>query len=409
MGPVAHRSIRLGRANLEGMIMKTAGIINRSRVAAAALGIALAFGPGSAAHAGYVASVIASGLNNPRGLAFGPDGALYVAEGGFPPASGPEIVVRGETFRGGATGSITRIELGVGQSRIISGLPSAGDPATGQTNGPQDIAFGPDGTGYVVFGWVTGPADRALLAPTGNDLGKLWTFTGGPPAPISDVAILEATNPAGKELNSNPFRLAVGPDGILVTDAGSNTLVNVDPVSGAAAIQTIFPPRDIGAGFPSDSVPTGVAIGPDGAIYVAELTGFPFTVGAAWVYRIEPGEAPTVWATGFTNIADIAFGTDGRLYVLEADANGLATPPPGGRLLQVKAGGGGPRKTIWDTGLIVPTGLEIGADGAFYVTNLSPVPGIGTVLQITPTPAPAMLALFGLGAGALVAARGRRR
>ena len=27
-------------------------------------------------------TVVASGLNNPRGLAFGPGGALYVAEGG---------------------------------------------------------------------------------------------------------------------------------------------------------------------------------------------------------------------------------------------------------------------------------------------------------------------------------------
>ena len=27
-------------------------------------------------------TVVASGLNNPRGLAFGPDGGLYVAEGG---------------------------------------------------------------------------------------------------------------------------------------------------------------------------------------------------------------------------------------------------------------------------------------------------------------------------------------
>ncbi len=168
-----------------------------------------------------------------------------------------------------------------------------------------------------------------------------------------------------------------------------------------AAIDTIFPQRNIGAPFLSDSVPTGVTIGPDGAIYVAELTGFPFTIGAARVYRIEPGFAPTIYATGFTNIADIAFGPDGRLYVLEADANGLNRPPPGGRLVQVKAGGGGPRKTIWDTGLIVPTGLEIGPDGTFYISNFSPAPFIGTVLAITPTPAPATLALFGLGAVAL--------
>src|SRR5581483_8209664 len=36
--------------------------------------------------ASAVATVFATGLVNPRGLTFGPDGKLYVAEGGYPVA-----------------------------------------------------------------------------------------------------------------------------------------------------------------------------------------------------------------------------------------------------------------------------------------------------------------------------------
>jgi len=57
-------------------------------IAAAALAL-----PGPAQAAGYVGTVIASGLDNPRGLAFGPDGALYVAEGGTFNTGGPIGVV----------------------------------------------------------------------------------------------------------------------------------------------------------------------------------------------------------------------------------------------------------------------------------------------------------------------------
>lgn len=35
------------------------------------------------ARGGATVTVLASGLNNPRGLQFGPDGQLYVAEGGL--------------------------------------------------------------------------------------------------------------------------------------------------------------------------------------------------------------------------------------------------------------------------------------------------------------------------------------
>lgn len=61
-----------------------------------------------------------------------------------------------------------------------------------------------------------------------------------------------------------------------------------------------------------------------GDYYVGQLTGFPFTVGAANVYRVpKEGGTPEVVASGFTHIVDLAFGPDGSLYVLEIARNGL--------------------------------------------------------------------------------------
>ena len=96
-----------------------------------------------------------------------------------------------------------------------------------------------------------------------------------------------------------------------------------------------------------------------------------------------PGSAPQIYADGFTNIIDLAFDSQGRLYVLEIDANSLLTPGENGRLARVPAGGGA-AETIVSTGLIMPGGLVIGPDGAIYISNYSVVPGGGRVERVTP-------------------------
>ena len=97
--------------------------------------------------------VVASGLDNPRGLDFGPWGALYVAEAGRG-GEGPCIgsAEEGGIVCAGASGAITKIWHGK-QRRVLDGLPSIaaqGSSATAESPavlagsdalGPNDISF----------------------------------------------------------------------------------------------------------------------------------------------------------------------------------------------------------------------------------------------------------------------------
>lgn len=364
------------------------------------------------AAAAYQSTVIANGLNNPRGLVFGADGALYIAEAGFlePLGTGPTTIIRGSPSRFSETGSITRYSGG-SQQRIITGLPSLSSVATGETAGAQDIAFGSDGTGYVVIGLGTDPGARASdlgTAPAAQGLASIFTFTGSSVGGnFADIGAYEsANNPVGGPVDSNPFHLASLPDGLLVTDAGANTLFRVGN-DGSIALIAGFPGRDTGGGFPSDSVTTGVAVGPDGNYYVSELTGFPFTPDAARVYQVTPSGDVSVFGTGFTNITDLAFGADGSLYVLELDADGLLGPGTNGAL--VRLGLDGSRSTIFSQGLVAPTGLAIGDDGAFYIANFSVAAGGGQVLRIAFVPEPANWAMLIAGFGLVGSTLRRQR
>jgi DNA-binding beta-propeller fold protein YncE len=101
-------------------------------------------------------TVVMSGLDNPRGLAFGPDGALYVAEAGSG-GPGPCGTNGANEFRCyGPTGAISRLWRGV-QTRVAVGLPSAGTPGGGPATGPHDIAFLGRGGACVTLGLGGGP------------------------------------------------------------------------------------------------------------------------------------------------------------------------------------------------------------------------------------------------------------
>ncbi len=340
----------------------------------------------AAASAGASIQVVASGLDNPRGLDFGPEGALYVVEAGRG-GDGPCIEGGEGTVCLGFTGGITRIWRGQAR-RIFSHLPSlAGADGTGAT-GAHDISFDGRGNGYVIFGLGSAPENRAHLGVGGFLFGRLGRFTPGGHASLeADFVPVEARrNPDGGALDTNPYAVLALPAGQVVADAGGNAVYGVLH-NGLVLTLAVFPTRNVPSPFPPfptipmQAVPNALTQGPDGAIYVGELTGFPFPPGGANVYRLVPGQSPRVFQAGFTNIIDLAFGRDGSLYVLQIAANGLLNGPASAI---VRVWPNGARTTLDVPGLFGATGLTIGRDGALYVSNRGILPAVGEVLRIVP-------------------------
>jgi hypothetical protein len=350
----------------------------------AALGLA---GP-AAAHRDKSPKVVASGLDNPRGLDVDKHGVVHVTEAGRggagPCVPGPDE----EPLCAGASGAVTKAWHG-GQRRIVEGLPSVAPPGGNQAIGPSDIELVWWDSALLTVGLGADPAAREELGVLGPAFGQLYKLSRhhGLRA-VADIAAFEATaNPDGGLPDSNPHSVTTKRGRAYVADAGGNSLLRVRR-HGEISTVAVFPDRlvdappgipDLPPQVPMQAVPTSVVVGPDGALYVGQLTGFPFVPGAANVYRIVPGSEPEVYASGFTNVTGIDFDRHGRLYVVEFAANGILSGDPTGALIRVNPDGS--RETLVSEGLVNPTGVAIGRKGDVYVSNHGAEAGAGEVVR----------------------------
>jgi sugar lactone lactonase YvrE len=359
--------------------MKRARVATGWTVRLPALGLAVLAAAVVVVTATAAGGTVASGLANPRGITTGPGGRLLVVES--------------------ASGAID--ELRKGSSRTIATVPGAVDVAT---NGL--------GNTYAVVG---SPEPDAPPPPAGSNPASLVRISpNGNVEVVADIGAYQVTHPDEDDLDqppnpseSNPNGLALLPGGnVLVADAAANDLLRVD-VHGQITTVAHFKPEfvtwalpfgpPIGTTVPAEAVPTAVAVGPDGAYYVSELTGFPFTKGAARIWRIAPGSVEAVCdpvapsggcssvATGFSSVISLTFGPDGTMYVLELAKEGLAGAlvlrtefPPTGALWAVKNG----VRTLISDELTAPGGVAVDPSGRIFVTTLTFGPPGGSVISL---------------------------
>jgi glucose/arabinose dehydrogenase len=362
---------------------------------ASVVGLSLAFAGPIDAHAPSV-SVVARHLDNPRGVAVGPGGRVFVAVAG---RGGPAPTGYGLTGRIAV--------LAGGHVRTYKGaLPSI--ISDEGASGPVGVSVDRRGHVYGTIGGGPQVLDKRF--------GTVMAFRPHRGRSVADIAAYQVTDPDPTDLDqppnptdSNPYGIAaLGWGRELVTDAGGNDLLLVrghhvvtvarfpNEVISTDFLPPIFgvPP---GLQLPAEAVPTSVAVGPDGYWYVGELKGFPFTPGTSRIWRVAPWarnvtcdptatHGPcTLYMDGFSSIVGLAWGHDRSLYVVEMVKNGVAGYFAGtdtvGALWKVKHG---IKKELVPGRLTLPGGVAVARNGTIYVTNESVSVGGGQVLRIRP-------------------------
>lgn len=341
------------------------------------------------------ATVYASGLNGPRGMAFGPDGALYVAETG----AGTNSTVGACTqvappigpYHGGTAARISKVLNGEPTRVVASGFPSA-VAAQGDTFGVADLTFLNGNLYALIAGGGCSHGNPNLpngVAKVNLKTGE-WHY-------IADLSTLLAEHPPAYntyddfEPDGVPYSMVAENGSLFVVEPNHAQILKVE-TSG-----TIKLAYDFSFAF-GDVTPTSLVFRQTNA-YIGNLDIFPIRVGTARVTTLthdafftdtapgletDPYDAAKFHVAGsragFTTIVGERFGPDGLLYVLEISAAAGYPQLGTGKVVRLNQKG-----VIEDvvTGLTLPTAIAFGPDNALYISNAGDLPaGSGQILRV---------------------------
>lgn len=337
------------------------------------------------------ATVFAGGLEFPRGIKFGPDGILYVAEAGLggkrstvgltQSAAGPckQVVPPVGPYTGGYTARISQVSPTGVRTTVVDDLPSGQTTQAvgGNIQGVADVEF-IHGNLYALLsggGCSHGSADVPNSIIRINPDGT-WVV-------VADLSKYAQTHPthtidtSDYEPDGDWYGMVNVNDNLYATEANSSQIVKVNPIT----IQ-VSQVADMSA---EPWVGPTAMVYHDGNLYVGNLGEFPVTPGTQKIFQVTPDGKVSTYATGLSAVLGVAFDSQGQLYVLETmTAPGLPGPSEAGTGKVVRVTPSGTLQTV-ATGLSFPTGMTFGPDGQLYVSNFGyGVPGAGQIVKINP-------------------------
>jgi hypothetical protein len=331
----------------------------------------------------------ATGLTNPRGLVFGPDGHLYVAEAG----SGGDQTATDEAgcpanfniyspYNAGYSGRVTRVLANGTTQTVAANLPSTRDN-TGGGYGPTDVAFIGDQL-YVLI--EMGGCPHALP----DDLPAILRVNpDGSTTNVANLNAWHAANPPNYIKDEGSASTDQEPGGVFhsmiaqgkylyVVETNRGFLLRVDPKSGIVEklydmsvdskehnpIVMTRRGNEFHVGtFGEDDGPAELAVfDKNFAGYSLPFESLNPIVGLAWrgdkLFGVEIFPLETAWLP-------------------DSKANLVTFDPRTGERTEVLTGFAS-----------YPNGLVTGPDGALYTSNqgvsFSPTGGDGSILRIVP-------------------------
>ena len=292
-------------------------------------------------------------LASPSSVALGPDGSLYIADAG-----------NRRIRKVSSDGTITTVAGTGRRGPIGDDRPAAADvplasPAGVAGTGPRG-AVGDDGPATAAplaspAGVAVAPDSSLYIADQGDQrirkispAGIITTVAGTDERGLSGDG-----GPATTAQLASPDKVAVAPDGSLyIADQGNQRIRKVSPEGVITTVAGTSGQGDRGDGGPATAAqlgfPTGIAVGPDGSLYIADENnhrlrkvgpdGVITTVAGTGEWG-DSGDGGPATTAQLASPSDVAVGPDGNLFIVDRGNHRLYTVSPDGIITTVAGTG----------------------------------------------------------------------